>query len=53
MLLMFHILASSSTTKDVRSTPPLSALPLHAELLSLMGLPPVVDFTAHVPLASA
>ena len=50
---MFHILASSSTTKVVRSTPPLSASPPHAELFSAIGLPPVGDFTAQVPFASA
>ncbi len=47
---MFHILASSSTTSVVRSAPPSSAVPPHAELRSLMGLPPFGDLMAHVPL---
>ena len=53
VLLMFHILASSSTTIDVRSAPPSSAVPLHAELRSLIGLPPFGDLMAHVPFVSA
>ncbi len=50
---MFHILASSSTTIDVRSAPPSSAVPPHAELRSLIGLPPFGDLMAHVPFVSA
>jgi len=52
VLLMFHILASDSVTKGVRSLPS-CMFPLQAELLRLTGLPSTVDFTAQVPLLSA
>ena len=52
VLLMFHILASDSVTKGVRSLPS-CMFPLQAELLRLTGLPSTVDLTTQVPLLSA
>ena len=48
-LLMFHIRASSSTTKGVRSTP---SLP-QSLLCRLTMFPFAGDFTAQVPLLAA